>query len=110
MNNNRRRNFRTRPQKNNFRRRPGSMNSNNSNGLNNNGVLIIKDESFNDANFMQDLLSSLPNKSEHKQYSSIVATEHNEKVNIAHYSDIIFNELRSENSTRDNVINVLQKK
>ncbi len=80
------------------------------NGLNNNGVLIIKDESFNDANFMQDLLSSLPNKSEHKQYSSIVATEHNEKVNIAHYSDIIFNELRSENGTRDNVINVLQKK
>jgi hypothetical protein len=80
------------------------------NGLNNNGVLIIKDESFNDANFMQDLLSSLPNKSEHKQYSSIVATEHNEKVNIAHYSDIIFNELRSENDTRDNLVNVLQKK
>ena len=40
MINNRRRNFRTRPQKNNFRRRPGSMNSNNSNNsnsLNNNG-------------------------------------------------------------------------
>ena len=37
MNNNRRRNFRPRPQKNNFRRRPGSMGSNNSSGLNNNG-------------------------------------------------------------------------
>ena len=37
MNNNRRRNFRSRPQKNNFRRRGGSMNSNPSNGLNNNG-------------------------------------------------------------------------
>ena len=36
-NNNRRRNFRPRPQKNNFRRRPGSLGSNNSNGLNNNG-------------------------------------------------------------------------
>ena len=36
-NNNRRRNFRTRPQKNNFRRRPGPLGSNNSNGLNNNG-------------------------------------------------------------------------
>ena len=39
MNNNRRRNFRSRPQKNNFRRRSGSMNSNGSNGLNNNGNL-----------------------------------------------------------------------
>ena len=39
MNNNRRRNFRSRPQKNNFRRRSGSLNLNNSNGLNNNGNL-----------------------------------------------------------------------
>ena len=37
MINNRRRNFRSRPQKNNFRRRGGSLNSNNSNNLNNNG-------------------------------------------------------------------------
>ena len=37
MNNNRRRNFRSRPQKNNFRRRSGSLNSSGSNGLSNNG-------------------------------------------------------------------------
>ena len=37
MNNNRRRNFRPRIQKNNFRRRSGSLKSNNSNSLNNNG-------------------------------------------------------------------------
>ena len=37
MNNNRRRNFRPRPQKNNFRRRGGSINSNSSNSFNNNG-------------------------------------------------------------------------
>ena len=37
MNNNRRRNFRPRVQKNNFRRRSGSLNSNNSNSINNNG-------------------------------------------------------------------------
>ena len=36
MNNNRRRNFRPRPQKNNFRRRTGSMNTGSSNGLHNN--------------------------------------------------------------------------
>ena len=38
-NNNRRRNFRSRPQKNNFRRRSGSLNSGSSNSLNNNGNL-----------------------------------------------------------------------
>ena len=37
MNNNRRRNFRSRIQKNNFRRRSGSVNSSNSKSLNNNG-------------------------------------------------------------------------
>ena len=37
MNNNRRRNYRSRPQKNNFRRRSGSLNSSNSNNLSNNG-------------------------------------------------------------------------
>ena len=39
MNNNRRRNFRSRPQKNNFRRRSGSINSNGSSNLNGNGNL-----------------------------------------------------------------------
>ena len=39
MNNNRRRNFRPRSQKNNFRRRGSSLNSNNSNNLNGNGNL-----------------------------------------------------------------------
>ena len=39
MNNNRRRNFRSRPQKNNFRRRGGSINSGGSNSLNSNGNL-----------------------------------------------------------------------
>ena len=37
MNNNRRRNYRSRPQKNNFRRRGGSLSPNNSNSLSNNG-------------------------------------------------------------------------
>ena len=79
------------------------------NGLANNGVLIIQDKSFNNTEFTEDLFSSLPNTFEHSQYSSIVATKHNEKINIAHYSDIILNELKSENSTRNDVINILQK-
>ena len=40
-NNNRRRNFRPRPQKNNFRRRSGSLNSSNSNSHNSNGNFIF---------------------------------------------------------------------
>ena len=39
MNNNRRRNFRSRPQKSNFRRRGGTLNSGATNNLNNNGNL-----------------------------------------------------------------------
>ena len=39
INNNRRRNFRPRPQKNNFRRRPGQANSNNGSSFNGNGNL-----------------------------------------------------------------------
>ena len=39
MNNNRRRNYRSRPSKNNFRRRSGSLNSSGSNGINGNGNL-----------------------------------------------------------------------
>tara|TARA_B100000886_G_C20087702_1_gene352528 strand:- start:23 stop:403 length:381 start_codon:yes stop_codon:yes gene_type:complete len=39
MNNNRRRNFRSRPQKNNFRRRGSSLNQSGANTINNNGNL-----------------------------------------------------------------------
>ena len=42
MNNNRRRNFRPRIQKNNFRRRSGSLNSNSSSSLSNNGNINFK--------------------------------------------------------------------
>ena len=41
MNTNRRRNYRTRPQKNNFRRRSSQLNPNSSNGINNNGNMIF---------------------------------------------------------------------
>ena len=42
MNNNRRRNFRPRVQKNNFRRRSSSLNSSNTNSLSNNGNINFK--------------------------------------------------------------------
>jgi len=46
-NNNRRRNFRPRPQKNNFRRRGPSLNPSSSNGINNNGNFINRNGSMN---------------------------------------------------------------
>ena len=46
-NNNRRRNFRPRPQKNNYRRRGGSLNSNNSNGLTNGNLNFNRNGSMN---------------------------------------------------------------
>ena len=52
MNNNRRRNFRPRPQKNNFRRRTGSMNTGSSNGLHNNGNM-----NFNRNGSMNNILN-----------------------------------------------------
>ena len=53
MNNNRRRNFRSRPQKNNFRRRSGSLNSSGSNGLNNNGNM------YRDMTFIDDIIDGI---------------------------------------------------
>ena len=47
MNNNRRRNFRTRSQKNNFRRRGVSTNSSNSNGFNNGNLNFNRNGSMN---------------------------------------------------------------
>ena len=46
-NNNRRRNFRPRPQKNNFRRRSGSLNSSNSNSHNNGNLSFNRNGSMN---------------------------------------------------------------
>ena len=47
MNNNRRRNFRSRPQKNNFRRRNGSLNSNGGNNFNNANLNFNRNGSMN---------------------------------------------------------------
>tara|TARA_B100001173_G_scaffold303694_1_gene306769 strand:+ start:124 stop:477 length:354 start_codon:yes stop_codon:yes gene_type:complete len=47
MNNNRRRNFRSRPQKNNFRRRNGSLNSNSGSNYNNGNLNFNRNGSMN---------------------------------------------------------------
>ena len=77
--------------------------------LNKEGCLIIKDTIFNDEKFINKIKSELDGV-DHGQYSSIVATKHNKNTNIAHYSDIIFSELQSENEKRNDTFNILQKK
>ena len=47
MNNNRRRNFRSRPQKNNFRRRGGALNTGGTNNLNNGNMNFNRNGSMN---------------------------------------------------------------
>ena len=72
--------------------------------------MIVRDKVFNDDVFIEDLIKNVSFTIEHSQYSSIVATKHNNKIDIAHYSDIIFNELQTENKERNNVFNILYKK
>ena len=61
--------------------------------LNKKGTLIIKDNLFNNIESINSILNKLGDTVEHSQYSSVVATKHKDKTNIAHYSDIIFDEL-----------------
>ena len=80
------------------------------NKLNKNGILILQDNGNSNMETFDKVTASIINSSVHSQYSSIVATKLNTNINIPHYSDIIFEELKNENISRNNVINVFQKK
>ena len=56
MNNNRRRNFRARSQKNNFRRRNGSISSNNPNNFNNGNVSFNRNGSMNNLHNVEKII------------------------------------------------------
>tara|TARA_B100001250_G_C19809106_1_gene794908 strand:- start:552 stop:1703 length:1152 start_codon:yes stop_codon:yes gene_type:complete len=80
------------------------------NKLNRNGILILQDNGSSNMETFDKITASIIDSSVHSQYSSIVATKLNTNINIPHYSDIIFEELKNENISRNNVINVFQKK
>ena len=80
------------------------------NKLNRNGILILQDNGSSNMETFDKITASIIDSSVHSQYSSIVATKLNTNINISHYSDIIFEELKNENISRNNVINVFQKK
>ena len=105
MNNNRRRNFRSRPQKNNFRRRSGSLNSNNSNGLNNNGNLsFIRNGSMNNIHNVEKTMQKFQQLAKDAQSNGDPVLAQNYLQHADHYLRR-YNELneRRENSIEKSI-------
>ena len=75
--------------------------------LNNNGIVVIRDSAFDKKEFCEKIKNNL-NVNEFDQYSSIVAAKHIKDKKIAHYSDIIYDELNKENQSRHSVFNIIR--
>ena len=75
--------------------------------LNKKGIVVIKDSAFDKKEFCEKIKNDL-NVNELDQYSSIVAAKHIKDKKIAHYSDIIFDELNKENQSRQSVFSIIQ--
>ena len=100
MNNNRRRNFRPRPQKNNFRRRTGSMNTNSSNGLSNNGNMSFnRNGSTNNIHYVEKTMLKFQQLAKDAQSNGDPVLAQNYLQHADHYLRR-YNELneRKENS------------
>ena len=101
MNNNRRRNFRPRVQKNNFRRRSGSLNSNNTNSLNNNGNMnFSRNGSMNNIHSVEKTMQKYHQLAKDAQSNGDPILAQNYLQHADHYLRR-YNELneRRENST-----------
>ena len=86
-NNNRRRNFRPRPQKNNFRRRGGSLNSSNSNSINSNGNLIFnRNGSMNNPHSVEKTVQKFQQLAKDAQSSGDPVLVENYLQHADHYS------------------------
>ena len=75
--------------------------------LNKNGIVVIRDSAFDKKEFCEKIKNNL-NVNELDQYSSIVAAKHIKDKKIAHYSDIIYDELNKENQSRQSVFNIIR--
>ena len=101
MNNNRRRNFRPRSQKNNFRRRSGSINSNNTTNFNNNGnVSFGRNGSMNNIHNVEKTMLKFQQLAKDAQSNGDPVLAQNYLQHADHYLRR-YNELndRKENST-----------
>ena len=87
MNNNRRRNFRSRPQKNNFRRRNGSINSNGSANFNSNGNMNFnRNGSMTNPHFVEKTMLKFQQLAKDAQSSGDPVLVENYLQHADHYS------------------------
>ena len=87
MNNNRRRSFRPRPQRNNFRRRNGSMNSNNGTNFSNNGNMNFnRNGSMNNPHNVEKTMQKFQQLAKDAQSSGDPVLVENYLQHADHYS------------------------
>ena len=102
-NNNRRRNFRPRPQKNNFRRRSGPMNSNNSSHPNNGNLNFNRNGSMNNIHNVEKTMQKFQQLAKDAQSSGDPVLVENYLQHADHYSRRLaeLNERNKNNSTNE---------
>ena len=104
MNNNRRRSFRPRPQRNNFRRRNGSMNSNNGTNFSNNGNMNFnRNGSMNNPHNVEKTMQKFQQLAKDAQSSGDPVLVENYLQHADHYSRRLaeLNERTKDNSKTD---------
>ncbi len=102
--NNRRRNFRTRPQKNNFRRRNGSMNSNNGTNFNSNGNMDFnRNGSMNNPHNVEKIMQKFQQLAKDAQSSGDPVLVENYLQHADHYSRRL-TELNAKTKEKENII------
>ena len=86
QNNNRRRNFRPRPQKNNFRRRNGSMNSTNSSNFSNGNMNFNRNGSMNNPHSVEKTMQKFQQLAKDAQSNGDPVLVENYLQHADHYS------------------------
>ena len=101
MNNNRRRNFRSRPQKNNFRRRNGSMNSIGGNNFNNGNMNFNRNGSMTNPHNVEKTMQKFQQLAKDAQRNGDPVLVENYLQHADHYSRRLaeLNERNKNNST-----------
>ena len=97
MNNHRRRNYRSRPQKNNFKRRNGSSSSNSSNIYNSGNRGFIRNSSLNNAHSVEKAISKFQQLAKDAQSSGDPVLAENYFQHADHYLRRL-NELSEKNN------------
>ena len=101
-NNNRRRNFRSRPQKNNFRRRSGPMNSSNSSHPNNGNLNFNRNGSMNNIHNVEKTMQKYQQLAKDAQSNGDLVIAQNYLQHADHY-------LRRYNELNEKRENLLEK-